>query len=244
VDYDEHISAVERELEALVDALAPERMTSPVPSCPEWTVADLAQHVGEFCGFWSHVICEATGRSKPEIAEMPAASGIADWVMQAGNILVTELRATDSNQPMWSWVRGEGHAAFAARRAANELAIHRYDAQLASGTNLAIDGSLAVDGIDEIFVMARAWSAEDDQFGTGTGQSLLLEAIDQNAVWRIELTPTGTQVLRSKVTADLTLHAGASDLELLLYSRPTIGPIDQVGDESVLMAWHSAYQFE
>ena len=33
--------------------------------------ADLAVHVGEFCGFWSHVLCEGTGRPKTPFPDPP-----------------------------------------------------------------------------------------------------------------------------------------------------------------------------
>ena len=69
--YEEHLEAVEREAGALAVALAAGPIDARVPTCPDWTVADLADHVGGFTGFWTHVVCEGTGRPKTEFASRP-----------------------------------------------------------------------------------------------------------------------------------------------------------------------------
>jgi hypothetical protein len=243
VNYDDHLVAIEREVIALVEAFAAGSMTAPVPTCPEWTARDLAEHVGDFCGFWAHVICEGTGRPKPFLPAMPAEDGVPEWIGHCGGILLAELSLTEPGHPMWSWVTGQEHAAFAARRAANELAIHRFDTQSAHGTSQPIDGTLAVDGIEEIFVMAAAWNTENEQSGRGQGETLCLVATDQEAAWRLKLTPMGTRVTRSPGAADVSISGCASDLELLLYARPTIRPLTQNGDPSALGAWYKAFHF-
>ncbi|HVA10347.1 MAG TPA: maleylpyruvate isomerase N-terminal domain-containing protein [Acidimicrobiales bacterium] len=243
MNYDAHVSAVRREVSDLVTAFAAGPMDAPVPTCPEWTAQDLAQHVGDFSGFWAHVICEGTGRAKPEFPAMPGDAGVAEWIGEIGTTLCDQLGATSPDQPMWSWVPGRENAAFAARRAANELAVHRYDAQTCRGSAKPIDTSLAVDGIEEIFVMVEAWRARDDRTGTGNGETLCLQATDADAAWVLCLTPDGTEVTRSAGDADLTISGKASDLELLLYQRPTIGAVTQDGDTSSLVAWYAAFHF-
>jgi uncharacterized protein (TIGR03083 family) len=243
MDYDAHISAVEREVADLVTAFKAGPMDAPVPTCPEWTARDLASHVGDFSGFWAHVICEGTGRPKPEFPAAPEGDGIAEWVSELGNALIDELRATDPDQPMWSWVPGRENAAFAARRAANELAVHRYDAQASRGTTQPIDGVLAVDGIEEIFVMSEATGAVDGSTGRGNGETLFLRTTDQDAVWLLSLTPAGLEVTRSPGAADVHLTGDASDLELLLFQRPTIGSVSKTGNMASLDAWYAAYHF-
>ena len=60
MDHSERVDAVEREFGALHAAVAAGPFP-PVPTCPDWTVRDLVTHVGGFCGFWTHVLCEGTG---------------------------------------------------------------------------------------------------------------------------------------------------------------------------------------
>lgn len=59
MDYDDRVAAVAREAALLADALRAAPLTAPVPTCPDWTLRDLAAHVGEFVGLWTHVLCEA-----------------------------------------------------------------------------------------------------------------------------------------------------------------------------------------
>ena len=41
--------------------------------------------------------------------------------------------------------------------------------------------------------------------------------------------------------ASLTLTGTASDLALLLYQRPTIGPVDRAGDPAALKEWYREF---
>ena len=43
--------------------------------------------------------------------------------------------------------------------------------------------------------------------------------------------------------ADLTVQASTSDLEVLLYQRPTLGPVQQEGNPAILDAWYEAFTF-
>jgi len=88
VDYPQHVEAVKHETEAIVATLRGDPLDVLVPSCPDWSVADLARYVGEFTGFWTHVLCEGTGRPKTPFPDMPSGSpaAVADRI---GSSLLT-----------------------------------------------------------------------------------------------------------------------------------------------------------
>jgi uncharacterized protein (TIGR03083 family) len=241
VDYATHVGAVERETTALTVALDGP-LDLRVPSCPDWTVLELAQHVGEFTGFWTHVLCEATGRPKPSCPDIPSgdAAPVAEWYEQLAGQLIGELRATPPDTTVWTWVPDDKSARFAARRCAHELAIHRFDVELARGQPEPIEPAMASDGIEEIFVMARAHPAPS---GRGSGETLHLHGTDHGDEWLIALTPQELQVERRCARADLTLRGAVSDLELLLYQRPTLGDVERIGDLATLEAWGRAFVF-
>jgi uncharacterized protein (TIGR03083 family) len=242
--YEDHIGAVEREVGALTKAFAAGTIDAQVPTCPEWTLADLADHVGGFSGFWSHVLCEGTGRPKTEFTQRPAHGDVGAWYAGLGASLITELGATAPGQPVWTWAPGRQDASFVARRCAHELAVHRFDAQAARGAAAPIDGALAVDGIEEIFVLIEAWKAmSHPESGAGEGQTLHVHATDRDAEWLLTLTPDGLDVRREHAKGDLVLRGAVSDLELLLYDRPPIGRVECFGDKSVLDAWYRAFHF-
>jgi uncharacterized protein (TIGR03083 family) len=242
VEYSQHVDAVERETTAMVDALRDGPLEARVPSCPDWNVADLVKHVSEFTGFWTHVLCEGTGRPKTPFPDMPSGGvlAVADWYKQLAFYLVNELRATEPGTTVWTWVPDDNSARFAARRCANELAIHRFDLQLARGQPGPIDEALAVDGIEEIFVMIRARPAPT---GYGRGESIRLHDTASGGEWLLTLTDHGLKVDASRAAADLTVRGAGSDLELLLYQRPTRGPVERVGDDAALEAWYQAFTF-
>jgi uncharacterized protein (TIGR03083 family) len=238
VDPDAHIDAVARESGLLADALAAGPRDARVPSCPEWTVDELAEHVGRFTGFWAHVLCEGTGRPKPPASDPPAEGDLGDWYRPLAAALVEELRATPPATEVWTWMPNDQTPAFVARRAAHELAVHRVDAQLARGAHTAIEADLAADGIDEVVVLVQSQGEP-----AGQGETLHLHGTDRGDEWLLALTPDGLQAERTHGRADLALRGAVSDLELVLYQRPPLGPVEHLGDDAVLAAWQRAFTF-
>jgi uncharacterized protein (TIGR03083 family) len=238
VDRTAHIDAVDRESAALADALAAGPRDARVPSCPDWSVAELAEHVGRFTGFWTHVLCEGTGRPKPPAPDPPAEGDLGDWYRELRDHLVEELRATPPETEVWTWKPDDQTPAFVARRAAHELAVHRVDAQLARGPHAPIEPALASDGIDEILMLARVADRTE-----GDGQTLHLHGTDRDDEWLLTLAPSGLEVERAHGKADLALRGAVSDLELLLYHRPPVGTVEHLGDDAALAAWHGAFAF-
>jgi uncharacterized protein (TIGR03083 family) len=239
MEYEDHVRAVRREADALVTALAAGPLDALVPSCPQWTVADLSEHVGTFAGWWAAVLAEGTGRPKRP-GGMPAAVGErVDWCAAVLDHLVGELEATPPDTEIWTWIVEDDRATFAARRAANELAIHRFDAQLARGTQQPIDAALAADGIDEIFVMVANRGAAPG----GGGATFHLHATDVEAEWLVRLDADRVLVTHEHAKADAAVRGAVSDIELYLYRRPVVGEVDQFGGTAPFDAFYRAFEF-
>ncbi|MBV8161609.1 MAG: maleylpyruvate isomerase family mycothiol-dependent enzyme [Acidimicrobiia bacterium] len=239
MDYSEHVEAVERETGAFAKALMLGDGDARVPTCPDWTLRDLAVHVGQVMGFWTHLLCEGTGRQKPQFDEQPGpAAGL--WFVQIAGCLVSELKAATAETKVWTWNPADQSAGFAARRMAHETAVHRFDAQMAVGQPAPIEPpALAADGIEEIFVMVEA---APERAGRGEGQTLHLHSAEGDE-WLITMDPSGLDVRRKHAKGDLALRGAVSDLELLLYDRPPIGEIERFGDSAVLDAWYGVFKF-
>ena len=250
MEHGERVDAVEREFGALQQAVVEGDLAAVVPTCPEWTVLDLAHHVGDFLGFWTHVLCEGTGSEKPDHPSAPGADHTPAWLSALADHMVDQLRLTRADTPVWTWFDDDQTAGFVGRRVVNELAIHRYDAQSARGTCAPIDAPLAVDGIDETF---EALVGRRPRTGVPTGQTLHLHGTDKDlpalqdarAEWHVTLLPDRVDVARTRTHAegDLALRGAVSDLELLLYNRPTLGPIERFGDDTVIDLWYGEFIF-
>jgi uncharacterized protein (TIGR03083 family) len=239
LQYSDHVAAVTEEISALAESVGAVAPFTSVPTCPDWTVADLASHVGQFCGFWTHVLCEGTGRPKTPFPFEPE-NDPAEWLRELGSYLVAELVATPPDTEVWTWYEDDTSGAFVARRCAHELAVHRYDAQSAGSACTPIAAPLAADGIDEVLttlVEARRTPGE------ATGQSFCLDATDVDASWLVTLQPDRIDVGRRVAHADLWARGTASDLELLLYGRPVLGEVERSGDDAVLDAWQREFLF-
>ncbi len=250
MQYETSVRAVGLEGELMTVALGTGSADDAIPTCPGWTVYDLAVHVGEFCGFWAHVLCEATGRPKPPFATPSRDEHVVAWLDEAIVLLVAELDATPPETPTWTWFEADRSAAFVARRCANELAVHRYDAQVALAEPVPVPVELASDGIDEVLdvlVNLRPRS------GFAQGQEMVLRSADTGLEWTVRLLPDGITVDRgseaegapedSDEEHNLVITGSSSDLELTMYGRPTLDVVDLQGDASVLNQWYSEFRF-
>lgn len=161
-----------------------------------------------------------------------------EWYRGLASSLLEELRVTPEETPVWTWKPDDQTPTFVARRCAHELAVHRVDAELARGAHTPIERELAADGIDEVFVLVQAQGEP-----TGDGQTLHLHATDGDDEWLVALTPSGLEVERAHGKADLALRGAVSDLELVLYQRPPLGPVEHLGHDDVLAAWYAAFTF-
>jgi uncharacterized protein (TIGR03083 family) len=240
MEYAGHVAAVEREIAAITEGLAAGPLDVRVPTCPDWTLGDLAAHVGQFSGFWAHVLCEGTGTAKPPFSDPPSGADLVPWFEEVSPHLVTMLRATPPETEVWTWKGDDQSARFVGRRCANELAVHRFDVQTARGNPAPIDPELAADGIEEIFMMI---GVRGEPSGRASGQTLHLHSTDSGDEWLIRLLPGGIDVARDHAKADLALRGAVSDLELVLYQRPPVSGVERLGDEGVLDAWYREFKF-
>ena len=242
MDYADHIEATERAAGGFVDALRAGPVTANVPTCPDWQLTDLARHVGQFTGLWTHVLCEGTGRPKTPFRDAPEDAELADWCEENFGHLLSELRATPADTEVWTWVPDDHSAAFVGRRTTHELTVHRFDAQTARQQPQPIDPAVAADGIEEIFTMIQTWETAPGG-PAGKGETLHLHGTDRADEWLLTLGADGLGVERRHAKGDLALRGAVSDLELLLYERPTIGEVERLGDTSVLDAWYRVFHF-
>lgn len=247
--YEQHIAAVEHSVADFGDALGAGPVDARVPTCPDWDVAALAHHVGGFTGFWAQILADGTGRARPPYDEPPVGDGpaaVAKWWETVGGALVAELRAASPDTAVWTWAPSDQTAAFIATRCTHELAVHALDAQFARNDPRPIDPAVAADGIEEIFVMTEAWRANGQHeraIFEGGGETLHVHGTDdgRSDEWLLTLGADGLGIERTHAKGDLALRGAVSDLELLLYDRPTLGEVERFGDEAVLDVWRTKF---
>ena len=243
MEYSEFVDSAEADLALMVAAAGRGEMTDPAPTCPQFDKRALLVHIGEFLGFWTHLVCEGRGVEKTPYAELGEHDPAA-WLADLGHHYIDQFRAVDADQSMWTWKDDEQHAGFAARRGCHELALHRVDLELVSGPAGPVPARVAEDGIDEVMMLAAHGLAMGFS-STGNGETLHLHGTDlDTAEWMVTIGADGVSAVREHAKGDLAIRATVSDLEMLLYQRPTTGDVEMFGDESVLGAFHRAFTFD
>jgi uncharacterized protein (TIGR03083 family) len=238
--YRELVSAVRTEGEALV-AAARMGADAAVPTCGDWTIADLARHVWQvYANVTLFVSSRATSRPE-QLPERPEGDPIALLATQLDDLVIA-LEEAEADTPIWTWVfdAPEG-AIFWARRMAHESAVHRFDAQNAQGIRQPIDAELAADGIDELIdlIVPRVYGRDQIEGPVGT---VKLRSLDGNQ-WFLELEATGVRRLALIESPQVTAAGTDSALLLAAYGRIPWSSLDLTGDPSVLESWTAALNF-
>lgn len=242
--YDDLLVVLPAEATALAGAARSVGPDATVPAVPEWTMAKLVKHVGT-THRWAAANVAATGaRVTPRDLDLALPEDVAtlpDWLETGAAELATVLAAADPDAPAWTW--GDDHrAGFWARRMVHETAVHRWDAESATGVQVPFRPDLAVDGIDErleILVPSMEFNAAGPAALSGAGESIHLHATDVAGEWLLRFGPDGFEWSHEHAKGDLAVRGPASDLLLVLVGRRDLQGLEVFGDVGVLDA-HAA----
>jgi uncharacterized protein (TIGR03083 family) len=139
------LTRLDHEYRLLGTALAAADATATVPSCPDWTAADLDSHVAHV---YRHKVETMRRGNWPQ--PWPPSEGVGT-LADAYAALQAEFAARTPSETAVTFFDSDQTVGFWIRRMAQETAIHRVDAELtAGGTITPIEDDLAVDGIDEL----------------------------------------------------------------------------------------------
>jgi uncharacterized protein (TIGR03083 family) len=227
---------------AVVDA----ELDTRVPSCPEWTVADLVTHLGlvyQYVGqhIGRGVTAPPEKRLKDQEPPPPGTDLVAWWDERYADI-VALLDPLDPGAPAWNWAPQSKRVAFWDRRVAHETAVHRWDAQFATINAEPIEPKLAADGICEVL---DTWLPAGRRKGPTDATGVIrLDASDLEQSWLVRLrSGGGVALLDTDTLLDTDEHhqravvrGSASDLLLVLYGRIDADVLDVRGDERLLDA--------
>ncbi|HEV2636962.1 MAG TPA: maleylpyruvate isomerase family mycothiol-dependent enzyme [Actinocrinis sp.] len=223
-----------------------------VPSCPDWTTTDLADHVTEV--YLHKTECMRLGAEPdPWPPENPDPAPDRDPVAALADSyagLLAEFDARDPADHAGSWYKPGQNVAFWIRRMAQETVVHRVDAELAAGLEPAeIPEDLAVDGIEEILVTFVAYSSVTwleyfaDLLTAPDVRPLHLSTAGHT--WSVRATTAGVLVEQLPSATTLTSSAQPAtpaatvagtpqNLFLWLWNRADDTTVDQDGDPALL----------
>src|SRR5262245_45001593 len=194
---DEHIAALRHEGGLTVEAVDRADLDAVPPTCPDWTVRELAHHLGRVQRWAATYVRQArtTMMTDEEHDQswgaMPADDRLIDWLREGTERLVDVLEHAPPGLECWSFLPAPSPLAFWARRQAHEAAIHRVDAQLAAGPADHVARAFAVDGIDELLLCF--FRGPRNRVRLDEPRRLAIIASDADVSWMIHIGPDGAQ---------------------------------------------------
>jgi len=257
----DHLPHFRRE-SSIVERIARQVADKPplIPSCPDWSMANLLVHLGAVHRYVIHIIVnrltEQPDLTDPTFAQLPDGhetwphpaatepchdpmpTAMLDWFADSAATLAEAFATTEPAAPALTWST-EQSVGFWLRMQTIEVAVHRWDAQLAIGAPEPMATELAVDAVAQsLTVMAparRAWQ----QAPAGAGERYRFRQTDGANSWTVEFAGDAVRVDTDQgqddaEAVDVELAATASELMLFLWQRATADQLDVRGDRAVL----------
>lgn len=237
MDPDRLLTNLDSEFALLRTAVSATDAAAPVPSCPGWTSADLARHVGEV---YLHKTLAVRDGVEPEEWPPPHLADEAPLSLldRAYADLVHELRTREPASAAGGWYTPDRTVGFWIRRMAHETLVHRIDAELAAGTAVSpVADDMALDGCDEVLRVFTEFSVREwgdyfrDALAASPGRSVAIRAGDSG--WRVRTGP-GTFAVDDDTDgdgpADATVAGPPSEVLRWLWNREGgMGAVETAG---------------
>ncbi|MFC5665223.1 maleylpyruvate isomerase family mycothiol-dependent enzyme [Kitasatospora misakiensis] len=215
-----------------------------VPTCPEWTLFDLAQHLGGGDRFWAAIVGAGPADGPPAEAAAERAAltpprereALVAWLDESTQLLLDVLREVGPDAGCWAWwsgVQTPRTAGGVARHRVQESAVHTYDAQLAAGAPQPMPTEVTLDGLEEFLFTCvatlSAWPHKPTAFDFHA---------TEGRSWRLTLDGDGARTTRLPAAPDgqgpdapgVSAHATAGELILFLYDRIQADSVRLDGD--------------
>jgi len=224
-----------------------------VPTTPDWNLAQLLRHIGGNLRASETAVRTGTAVAEPA-KQVPEVAGPATddpdaldaWLAEGAARWAETLRRAGPDVRAQIWVFSE-LTGFWARRAAQDLVIHRADAAGAVQADYSVAPDLAADAVDELLElisdpMVRSGSPALAEL-RGTGETIHLHATDADpglsAEWLIELGPDGFTWRRGHDKGTVALRGPLTDVLLVFYRRlpATSQRVEVLGDAALLDFW-------
>ena len=233
----------------LVASLPVDMLGAVVPSMTDWTVERVVRHLGKIHQWVAATFAVDPTGGPADTRDLPGIPNGPDCLpayRDALDVLLDAFGERDASAPTASFIGQAVDTAWWARRQAQEVCVHRTDAQdavYAAGGPApdAIPADAAADGIDEwahLFLGTR-WNQRSGDFPEPlVGRSVHIHGTDDpapvdGAEWLLTFGTDHLDVAATHAKGDVALRGPAGDLLLVLWRRRPLDLIDVVGDAAV-----------
>ncbi|KUI16256.1 hypothetical protein AU193_15950 [Mycobacterium sp. GA-1285] len=218
--------------------------STPVPTCPDWTLKQLFRHVGRGNRWAAQIIAERrmSALDPREVRDGKPPDdpdGAADWLNQGAQLVVDAVERAGPATRVWTF-RGPRPAGWWIRRRLHEVVVHYADAALAVGSDYSAPPDLVADAISE---WIELMVGTGPQPALDRGRSIHLHATDDGlgptGEWTIVHDEDGVWWSHNHTKADTALRGSAIDMLLAITRRRTAADrgVEVFGDTAVWDAW-------
>ncbi|ORB67754.1 maleylpyruvate isomerase family mycothiol-dependent enzyme [Mycolicibacterium tusciae] len=220
--------------------------STPVPTCPDWTLKQLFRHVGRGTRWAAQIIAER--RTEP-VAPSDVRNGkppddpdaAIEWLNGGPQQVIMAIDQVGSDARVWT-AAGIRPAGWWIRRLLHEVGVHRADAALSLGADYAMPPDIAADAISE-WIELMMLQSQRLKPALDRGRTLHLHATDADlgptGEWTISNDEHGLTWTHDHGKGDVALRGPVRDLLLALVRRGQVSELDieVFGDEAVWDAW-------
>lgn len=252
--HEEYCAQLLAETGRLRDIVRTADLSATVPTCPDWTLADLARHVGG-AHRWVGTIVATRAAKSVDPADVPEGAGpegedaaaLDAWLAAGIERTVAALREAGPDTEVWSWTTAQ-NTGFWARRMTHETVVHRADAALTAGVPFDVPAPVAADCLEEWLQigelpMVAARFAEHGAGLRGPGRTIHVHATDAPpgvaAEWLLDLTGETPTHRHTHEKAAVALRGPLTDVLQVLYRRLPADSdrVEVLGERALLDQW-------
>ena len=202
-------------------------LAADVASCPGWSIADLVFHMTRVQNMFHGMLTTdaATPKDLPRL-ERPADDGLIAQFESGAAKLEQLLTNTSDDKEVWTFT-GPKPALWVKRRQAQEVLVHRFDAEMAGQSVSTVDAVMCADGIDELLSVFLPRLGDKVMMG-GT---VHVHCSDTDGEWMLVPNETGVAVTHEHGKGDVAFRGSAQILLLALWRRISVDEAAAAGAE-------------
>lgn len=220
--------------------------STPVPTCPDWTLKQLFRHVGRGNRWAAQIVADRLmspldPRDVRDGKPPDDTDGALEWLNGGAEALIKAVEHVGADCRVWTFL-GARPAGWWIRRRLHEVTVHRADAALALGVDYDPPADLAADAISE-WIELMTVQARRSEPPVERGRTLHLHATDDGlgptGEWTIRNDEDGVGWSHEHGKGDVALRGPAKDLLLAIVRRRSAadGGIEVFGDAAVWDGW-------
>ncbi|SDE03863.1 maleylpyruvate isomerase family mycothiol-dependent enzyme [Glycomyces harbinensis] len=223
--------------------------SAPVPTCPEWMLADLVDHVGSTQRMVSMLVGEQMSEPSEAFARyVPAPTDSSlwrAWLNEGAAEAELAFRSVADDTPVWDPSGAAAGVPFWSRRLFGEASVHRADAAATLDAPYEIAPEYAVAAVEDWLdtLTSRGYWENREGFADamrGDGQTLHFHAVDAPGEWLARRQSDKVVLERTHAKADVAVRGPAADLLLVISRRRPLNAtpaLEVLGDRALFEHW-------